>query len=137
MLLSITLLLYVSLGQSSWMVCAVRVGTVSFLFLARDIEIQGEPGDQGRPAHGDAALAPLLLGVFAIFPWRLKLSLSDLFLLPGKVVVRLGGESGLVIEAGNPGEPKPARSTYAAAAHLFAKYQLFFFNLAKMYPGKM
>lgn len=90
MLLSITLLLYVSLGQSSWMVCAVRVGTVSFLFLAHDIEIQGEPGDQGRPAHGDAALAPLLLGVFVIFPWRLKLSLSALFLLPGKVVVCLG-----------------------------------------------
>ena len=52
-LLSIALLLYVSLGQSSWMVCAVRVGTISFLFLAHDIEIQGEPGDQGRQAHGD------------------------------------------------------------------------------------
>ena len=90
MLLSIALLSYVSLGQSSWMVCAVRVGTVSFLFLAHDIEIQGEPGDQGRPAHGDAAWAPLLLGVFAIFPWRLKLRLSALFLLPGEVMVHLG-----------------------------------------------
>ena len=39
MLLSIALLFYVSLGQSSWMVCAVRVGTISFLFLALDIEI--------------------------------------------------------------------------------------------------
>ena len=89
-LLSIALLLYVSLGQSSWMVCAVRVGTISFLFLAHDIEIQGEPGDQGRQAHGDPALVPLLLRVFVIFPWKLKVRLSPLILLPDELVVHLG-----------------------------------------------
>ena len=72
MLLSITLLLYVSSGHPSWMVCAVRVGTISFLFLAHDIEIQGEPGDQGGQVRGNPTLVPLLLEVFLMclsLPW--------------------------------------------------------------------
>ena len=89
-LLRIALLVCVLLGQSSWMVCAARLGTISFLFLAHDIEIPGEPGDQGRPARGGPALVPSLLGAFVIFPWKLTLRLSPLFLLPGELVVHLG-----------------------------------------------
>lgn len=90
MLLRIALLLCVLLGQPSWMVCAARLGTISFLYLARDTEIPGEPRDQGRPARGGPALVPSLLGAFVIFPWKLTLRLSPLFLLPGELVVHLG-----------------------------------------------